>query len=167
MKLDILIVDFLVVAAVVIPYFLFIFSARKEGARLRQQFREEAQYLAFHPEEQDQWNNNIIGLNKEKEQLLFLQRRKAGIVTEFIDLKQVQACSILEQKKSLRENKRQQEVLEKLDLQLLLNDGSHRTVTLYDCEETYSQDYELKHAEQWTRIINELVKNRSRRNIAA
>lgn len=167
MKLDILIVDFILVAAVALPYLLFILLGQKEGVKLKNKFLEEAQKYELSFSEKDNWNNNIIGLDKEKAKILLLQKRKAGIVTEIIDLKQVRACSILEDVQTVKVNKRMENILQKIDLQLNLHDGSFQVINLYNCEETYSQEYELKHAERWNQTINASLVYRSIVNSAA
>lgn len=167
MKLDILIVDFILVATVALPYLLFILLGQKEEVKLKNKFSEEAKKHELHLDEKDNWNNNIIGLDKEKAKVLLLQKRKTGIVTELIDLKQVRACSILEEIQTVKINKRTENILQKLDLQLSLHNGSFQIVNLYNCEETYSQDYELKHAERWNRTINACLVYRPTVNSAA
>lgn len=157
MKLDIIIVDFILVTAVIIPYLLFILIGRKEEAKLKNKFLEEASKHGFHLEETDRWNNNIIGLDREKAKILLLQKRKTGIVTELIDLKQVRACHIYDEVQPLKIDKRTENVLLKLGIQLSLQDGSFQILNLYNCEETYYQDYELKHAEKWHHTINALL----------
>lgn len=167
MKLDILIVDFILVTAVILPYLLFILIGRMEEAKLKNKFLEEAQKHGLRLEETDRWNNNILGIDKEKAKLLLLQKRKAGIVTELIDLKQVRTCSIHEDILPVKIQKRTENILQKLELQLILHNGTFKNLNLYNCEETYSQDYELKHAERWNRVINSLLVYRPTVNSAA
>src|SRR5690606_11961898 len=133
MKLPIIVIHFLVVASVLVPYLLFILSARREITRLNHQFSLEARKLKLKPEEKEHWNNNVIGLDKDQLKILFLQKRSASIVSFVIDLKQVQACKFVEQRRNLLMKKRKEEVLEKIDLHLLLNNGSIEQISLYDC----------------------------------
>lgn len=167
MKLDILIVDLALVAAVFLPYFLFIFIGRKEEGTLKTKFSEEAKKHQLCFKEKESWNNNIIGLDTEKSLILLVQKRKDGLATELINLRQIKACEIIEDLRAVKIDKRTENILQRLDLQLKLHNGSVQTVNLYNCEETYSQDYELKHAEKWNRIINELVVLRPTLNSAA
>ena len=167
MKLDILIVDLIVVAAVVVPYLLFILMGLREGTGLKNIFAEEAEKRGLLIEEQDQWNHNVIGLDRGRAKVLLLQKKDTGIVTELIDLKQVLACSIVEERIPMKINRRMEAVLQKVALQLQMNNGSFQLINLFDCEETYWQDHELKHAERWNRCINELLPHRRTVNSAA
>lgn len=157
MKLDILIVDFAIVAIVFIPYLLLILFGQKEGDKLKNEFSEQAQkhHLCF--EEKDCWNNNIMGLDKEKAKILLVQKRRTEIATELIDLQQVRKCELLQEFRSIKIHENKEDILRRLDLRLELYNGSAQIVNLYSCEETYSQDHELKHAERWNRTINALI----------
>lgn len=167
MKLDILIVDFILVTAVILPYLLFILLGRREEARLKDKFLEESQKHGLHPVETDRWNNNIIGLDKENGKVLLVQKRRTGIVAELIDLKQVRACSIHEEIIPVKINRLNENILQKLELQLILHNGSFQSLCLYNCEETYFQDYELKHAERWNHSIKDALVSRTTVNSAA
>ncbi|WP_156877180.1 hypothetical protein [Salinimicrobium terrae] len=167
MKLDILFVDFVLVAAVFLSYFLFILIGRKESGRLKNKFSEETKKHQLRFEEKDSWNNNIIGLDKEKNKILLVQKKRTELVSEIIDLKQVCTCEILQEVQTLKIEQRTETILQRLDLQLKLHNGTMQIVNLYNCEETYMQDYELKHAEKWNRTINALISLRPNLNSAA
>lgn len=167
MKLDIIIVDLILIAAVALPYILFILLGKKEEGGLKSKFFEEVKKNELHLQEKDKWNTNIVGLDKEKAKIIIVQKRKAGFVTELIDLRQVQACSILQETQTLKLNKRTANILQKIDLQFILFDGSIQIINLFNCEETFSQEYELVHAEKWNQIINKSLVNRPIVNSAA
>ena len=167
MKLDILIVDFAMVAAVFVPYLLFILIGQREERRLKNKFSEEVKKHHLKIEVKDNWNNNIIGLDKEKARILLVQKRKTAIVTELIDLREVRGCEILQEVQAVKIDQRAENVLQRLDLHLKLYNGSVQTVNLYNCEETYAQDYEMQHAEKWSRTINEIAALRPTVNSAA
>ncbi len=167
MKLDILIVDFAMLALVFVPYLIFILIGKREERNLKNTFLEEARKLRLRLDEKDKWNNNIIGLDKEKTTLLLVQKRRTGLLTEVIDLREVRACEVLQEVQTVRIEQRNEQILQKIDLQLKLYDGSFRIIKLYDCEETYTQDYELKHAEKWNNTINSFIAFRPTINSAA
>ena len=167
MKLDILIVDFALVAAVFLPYFLFILVSGKESGKLKNKFLEEAKkhQLTFYVK--DRWNNNLVGLDKEKGKVLLVQKVKSGLTSEIIDLKQIRRCEILQEAQAVKIDQHKENVLQRLDLQLLLHNGTIKIVNLYNSEESYVQDYEMKHAERWNRTINEFAAFRPTINSAA
>ena len=167
MKLDILIVDFAMVAAVVVPYILFLLIGRREEGKLKKKFLEEAKKYNLRFVEKDKWSSNILGLDKEKAKILLFQKIRTDIVTELIDLKEVRGCEILQEVQAVKIDQRAENVLQRLDLQLRLHNGSVKIVNLFNCEETYTQDYEMKHAERWNRTINEFAVFRPTINSAA
>lgn len=167
MKLDILIVDFAIVAAVFVPYLLFIIIGRKETNKLKNKFQEEAKKNELKILEKDSWNNNIIGLDKEASKILLVQKRRDGWVTELINLREIQGSKILKEVLPVKIEKRTEEVLQRIDLELRLYNGLTRVVNLYNCEETYEQDYELKHSEKWNSLINSQLIFRPSVNSAA
>lgn len=167
MKLDILIVDLAMVAAVFLPYLLFIFIGRKEIRKLKSKFSEEAKKYQLRIEERKNWNNNIIGLDNEKSKILLVQKRRIGFASDLIDLKEVRSCALLKEVHTVKIEQRTEEILQRLDLQLKLFNGNFQTVNLYNCEESCTQDYELRNAERWINIINRHIVFRSRIGSAA
>lgn len=157
MKLDILLVDFAMLALVFVPYFLFILIGRKEGSKLGKKFLEEAANHQLQIDEKESWNNNIIGLDKKSGRILFVQKRKTAIIAELINLREVRSCELMREVQTLRLEQKEQDILQKIDLHIRLRDGAHKNVNLYDCEETYIQDYELKNAEKWNSIIRSFI----------
>ncbi|MHA6279491.1 hypothetical protein ACXYMT_04855 [Salinimicrobium sp. CAU 1759] len=167
MKLDIILVDLALVAAVFVPYVLFILLGKKEERKLKNRFLKETKNHTLTFSEEDKWNNNLVGLDKGKARILIVQTRRLGLAVEFIDLKEVRSCEIFKEVQTIKTEVRSEDILQKLGLQLKLNSGEVKFVELYNCEETYVQDYELKHAEKWNKTINELIAFRPTLNSAA
>lgn len=167
MKLDIIIVDLALLAAVFLPYLLFIWIGRKEERKLKNKFGEEAKKLQLNFDEKDSWNNNILGLDKKRDRILFVQKRKSGIIAEVVNLKEVRNSELVKEVQTLKIEQRTEDILQKLELKLNLYNGCEQILSLYDCEESYTQDYELKHAEKWNKLINSLIAFRPTINSAA
>lgn len=155
MKIDIFLVHLLVVSAVCIPYILFIFAAVKERKNLKSIFYKEALKLDLDPDRVDRWNGNIVGLDTHLRRLLFVQSRKNEVVVKTIDLKNIKKTALLYETQSMKVNDRKEDILQSIDLELNFHNGEKELLNLYDCEITYSQDYEMKNAEKWNRILNE------------
>lgn len=167
MKLDILIVDFALLVLVFIPYVLFIFIGSREVRKLKNKFNEEALHHQLIIDEKDSWNSNIIGVDTKKATILLVQNRKTEVHAEFIKLKEVKNCEILREVQTLKIDKRTEEILQRIDLRLTCHNDSIRIVNLYNCEEKYAQEYELKHAEKWNNKINSMISYRPAVNSAA
>ncbi len=157
MKLDILIVDAALIALVFLPYVLFILIGRREERKLKNKFLEEAFKSQLKIDESDSWNKTFIGLDKEKYKILLVQKRKTGIAVERIDLKNVKECEVLQEVQTVKIDTCNQNILQRIDLQLKLFNNSVQNINFYNCEESYSQEYELIHAEKWNDKINSLT----------
>lgn len=167
MKLDILLVDLALIALVFIPYFAFIIISRRENKKLKEIFFEEAYKHQLQPEELDRWNNNLIGLDRSRSIILFVQKRKLGIFKEIIDLKEVSSCEILQEISTVKTGKRTENILQRINLQFSFRNNSFREVTLFNYNETYVQDFEMIHAEKWKTRINALLSFQPTINSAA
>lgn len=157
MKIDIFIVDLVVIAMVIIPIFIFLMLGRKETRELKKKFREEAKKFELNPDERDQWNKNILGLDRKKQKMLLVQKKGKTFSVEFIDLNQVKECKILQETKQVKVNGRMEEQLQRIELELKGNFGNDRLIPLYDLDESVYQDYELMHAKKWNSYINECL----------
>lgn len=157
MKIDILIVHFAVVAAVSIPYILFVLAASNERKKIKREFEKAAKQLDLKLDQTDKWNANIIGIDKAHQKVLLVQRRKENFFTQIIDLKNVKSSVLLHDQRSIKINKKPEEVLQKIDMELSLYNGEKQLVNLFDCDLTYSQDYEMQNAEKWNKILNEAL----------
>lgn len=167
MKLDILIVDFAIIALVLVPYALFIFIGHREVRRIKNKFNEAALHHQLIIDEKDSWNSNIIGLDTKKCNLLLVQKKKTGVNIELVDLREVTNCEILREVHTIKTDKRTEDILQRIDLRLTCYNNSIRIVNLYNCEDTYAQEHELKHAEKWNDKINSLISYRPTVNSAA
>ena len=154
MKIDIIFVHFAVVAAVSIPYILFVLAAAMERKRLRLAFEKEAQQHNLNPEQVDKWNSNIIGIDKTRQKVLLVQRRRADLFVQVIDLRNVKSSVLLHELRSMKIDGENENVLQRIDVELSLYNGEKQVVTLFDSDMTYSQDYEMKNAEKWNKILN-------------
>lgn len=157
MKIDILIVHFAVVAAVAIPYILFVLAAARQRKHLRLRFDKEAKDLDLKCDQVDRWNSNIIGIDKTRQKILFVQRRREEISVQVIDLKTVKSSLLLHQTGTVKINKKNEEILQKVEVELSMYNGDKQIVSFFDYDVTYYQDYEMKNAGKWSQIINESI----------
>ena len=157
MKIDIIFVHFAVVAAVAIPYILFILAAAIPRKHLKTKFNEEAKILDLKFDRIDRWNSNIIGIDITRQKVLFIQRKREEISVHLIDLKTIKSSLLTHQTATIKINKKNEEILQKVDLELSMYNGDKRIISFFDCDITYYQDYEMKNAEEWSKIINEFI----------
>lgn len=157
MKIDILIVHFAVVAAVAVPYILFVLAAARQRKNLKSRFNSEALALNLKLDRVDRWNSNIIGIDKTRQKVVFVQRRREEIIVQVIDLKIIKSSVLLHETATVKIDKKKEEVLQKVELELFMYNGDIQTISFFDCDMTYYQDYEMKNAEKWNQIIKESI----------
>jgi hypothetical protein len=151
-------VDLAVVASVVIPYLLLVITGFNENKTRRKKFLKGAGKNHMVPDETDHWNLNTIGIDRKLQKLLFLQRNSKGDRVEFFDLKNIRKSTLISTTKTIKINDKVEEVLQQIHLELESNFSSEKKLlNLYDCDLTYSQDYEMKHAQKWNEIINAVI----------
>lgn len=157
MKIDIIFVHFAVVAAVAIPYILFIVVAATKRKHLKFRFNQEAKALDLKFDQIDKWNSNLIGIDKSLQKILFVQQRRGEFAVQVIDLKTIKGSLLLHQTATVKIDNKKEEVLQKVELELSLYNGEILTINFFDCDVTYYQDYEMKNAEKWSQIIKESI----------
>lgn len=167
MKIDILIVHFALVAAVAIPFILFILASARQRKGLKLKFNKEAKDLNLKLDQVDRWNSNIIGIDKTLQKILFVQRRINETSVQVIDLKNVKSSLLLHQTGTVKINKKNEEILQKVQLELSMYNGDTQIVSFFDYDVTYYQDYEMKNAGNWNQIINKSISLRPLVNSAA
>lgn len=157
MKIDIIVVHFAIVAAVAIPYILFILAAARQKKHLEIRFHQEAKALDLKIDQVDRWNSNFIGIDKTHQKVLFVQRRKEHITVQLIDLKTIKSSLLLHQTRTVKINKKNEDILLKVELELSMHNGDKQSISFFDCDITYCQEYEMKNAGKWSQIIQESI----------
>lgn len=157
MKIDIMFVHFAVVAAVAVPYILFVLAAAGQRKNLNSRFNSEALALDLKLDQVGRWNSNIIGIDKSRQKVVFVQQRREEIAVQVIDLKTIQSSVLLHQTAMVKIDKKKEEVLQKVELELTMYNGDIQAISFFDCDMTYYQDYEMKNAGKWSQIIQESI----------
>lgn len=160
MKLDIIIVDLLVVALVLVPCAIFIWAGLKDAQGLKRKFLEEVKKYNLHPDQIGTWNLNMAGLDTVSRSFLLVQDYAGKFEISYINLQKVGKSSIVKSYKTIKIREEKEEVLQRIDLELLLHSGEIQLVNLYDSNKTYQQDYEVKNAENWNLLINSCLSSR-------
>ena len=161
MKIDILFVDMALLALVIVPYVIFIFVRSKTATKCRKEFNRIAAENSLIINEKESWNKNLIGLDRSKEKLLLVQYKSEEPVSELMDLKMLKSCTVLSDTENQVVNGKPEEILKRVSLQLcFLNSAEKKLLRLYDHDVDVNQDYELKRAQKWNALVNEVLKAR-------
>lgn len=167
MKLDILLVDLVVVAMVVVPYLLFIIMGWGESRQLKKRFLQETAKHLGKTDVVNSWNEIMTGIDRNLQKLVLVQRVKEDFRVEVIDLKEVIACEIRPTYVNMVINKVPSTVLKRIDLNFSQFSGEKFDVNLFDHDTTYRQDFELKNAEKLNASVKSCLSIPTRINSAA
>lgn len=160
MKLDIIVVEVILVALVLAPYVVFTWAGYKKSRQLKRKFSEEAKKYNFQPNEIGTWNRNMAGLDSLSRSFLLVQDYLEEIEVIYLDFKMFRKCSIIKSYETIKIREKEEEVLQNIYLELLSHSGEFKIVNLYDSNRTYEQDYEVKNAEKWNLLINSCLSSK-------
>lgn len=160
MKIDIIVVHITLLAAVAIPYLLFILAAARQRKKLEIKFLSEVKQMGLTLDKNDSWNTNIIGIDQTQQIVLLIQQNSLQTNVEVLDLKTVKSSYLLHHYRNIKINRKNEEILQRVELELSLYDGQKRSILLFDDDIHNYQDYEMNHAIKWNQIIQDSIRLR-------
>ena len=160
MKLDIFIVEILLVAVVALPYLTFAFLGLKGGRELGSRFLQEMKKRNFKAGHKGKWNNNRIALDMERSSFLLVQQYNRLFECTQIHLQKVITVVVVTAQKNVDVGGKLTEQLERVVLEFQYLAGEVRLVTLYESDRTYQQDFEIENAEKWCLLMNEHLRSK-------
>lgn len=159
MKLDVLLVNLIMVSLVVVPYCLFLLYAKNHSNTIKSFFQRIVKNNELEIDWKDSWNKNMIGVDSKKMRLLIVQDQDE-ISYHLIDLRDLKRSEIRLGFKAVKVHGLKEDMLQTLILELLKFSGEIQEILLFDTDKTYGQDYELLHAERLNKKINSLLEEK-------
>lgn len=160
-------VNIAVVGLIFVPYLILIMTGRKEHNKINKIFEQEAKKLGLKISEKDQWNLNAIGVDLQQQKLLFVQRKEQDFKIELIDLSLVKTVELLHEEKASLTSGKPEVILLNINLKFQQFSGEEISLSLYDSNFCMDQDHEMKHAEKWCNLVNNIVSTRPKIKKAA
>ena len=156
MKLDFIIVSGILVIICFLPFILSRIFANTKKKQLGRKFKEEALKLSYNITFKLLWNTNIAGIDILKRQFLFVQELENEFIINHIDLNKIGQIRLLPHYAKYSLHNKLVSTLSRLDLEFYENNTSGLlTVNLYNYDLNYTEDFELKNAEN---LVLELQK---------
>ncbi len=144
-----------VLSFVIVPYFAFIYIGHKQYNEVGKRFQQETKKHGLHIDEYERWNRNALGIDYKQQKLLLVVKRDEIMLAEVISLANIKECVVVPCTHPVKTGTKKTEELDKIFLELTPFEGTDRIlVSLFDSEYTFEQDYEMKHAEKWNKLIN-------------
>ncbi|MCK7589669.1 hypothetical protein M0G43_03710 [Subsaxibacter sp. CAU 1640] len=147
------VITMLITVLSLFPFVWFTYLGKKRMSKGKKAINEltNAQNLNFNVKEQ--WNNSFIGIDEQQKVLFYAKVKSTENESLRIDLNKVKLCKIHKEVREFKREKKVESELQKLDLELELYGKSNLTVNLYDIDDNLSEDFEMKRAELWQKLI--------------
>ncbi|WP_229797257.1 hypothetical protein [Arenibacter certesii] len=155
-----ILISALLVLAVVIPFLILNSSGKGEAKTISKRIKEFAKESHLRLDVKEGWGNRFIAIDKTQKILVFSKMVNGEVVINEVALGQVEKASIQMSTKMMKSNSGKENVLQRLDVEITYFAHHEKPVLLnfYEIEQIYSEDYELKRAEKWKGLIEEVAK---------
>ena len=151
-----------------VPYMWFIYAEKNKDKKTEKIFKDALKNKNISLSIQEQWSNNIIGIDESKNRLIYLNINSHETSFLSIDLSTLKSCQIDKQTRVFVKDKKNEIELQALNLELtFLADHEPVILNFYDCNVEYHEFYELERAEKWQTLIEKSMLNLSLLKIAA
>lgn len=160
MDLGTTIVGLIIILICVIPFVLMSASRRKKEKRLILSLNELALQQGRKVSLQELWNENIIGLDESETMVFSIRKAKVDIVTQAINLADVQRCRLVKNSRTVKNNDSNFSVTEKLELAFDRNEKGKEDsiIEFYNIEfDSSTLMGELQIIEKWNKLLNEKI----------
>ena len=157
MKISMSVMIILTTLFCVIPFISFMIIGKNNSKKREKLFKDAIKGESLTPNIKEQWNHNFIGLDKSQNIIIFLKLINQEVTIFKIDLKQLISCQINRKTREFKTDKKMETELQSLDLELTtISNGEPIILNFYNIEEGFSEDLELKRAEKWQSLIQEV-----------
>lgn len=153
-----LIVNIAVLSLVIVPCAIILYIGHKQYNKVGKRFQQETKLHGLHIDEYDRWNQNAMGMDYKQQKILLVSNRNGQMYVGVIPLNNIKESVLTPCTHSVKTANKVTTVLDKIFLELTPFDGTDKIIiNLFDSEYTFEQDYEMKHAEEWNKLINNAV----------
>ena len=138
----------------ILPFILFTYLGRKASIKSKRIIKDLLKKEDFNCNQKELWNNNFIGIDEAKNTLLFIKLTTPQNQIERINLNEVKSCLINKTTRDYKRDKKIEYELQTLNLELtFISDKTKLTLNFYEITDMFSEDFEMKRAENWQKLI--------------
>ncbi|MEZ4801741.1 MAG: hypothetical protein R2797_03140 [Gelidibacter sp.] len=161
MKLSETVTTVLITLLGIMPFIWFTYIGKKSSIKSKKTIKDliKGENLKF--AEKEFWNHNFIGIDKEKQVLLFVKIKSPENEIVRVDLNNVKSCVIHKNTRDIKREKKLESELQQMNLELQFYSKPSVTLNLYDIEDRLSEDFEMKRAEKWKQLITDNIQKSS------
>ncbi len=168
MKISLIVIIILTTLLCVLPIIGFMLVGKNATRKKEKAFRDLLKKDNLTLSQEEQWNNNFIGIDEGKKVLAFIKLNALQNHISKIDLKDLKSCQINKVTRDFKRDKKVESELQTIQLELTFNTSKPKEFfDFYDIQEQLSEDFELKRAEKWEHIINQNIPKSKTNSLAA
>lgn len=160
MDLGSAIVGIVILLAIATPFVLLNFNSNKKRRLIVRSLTDFAEKNNCRISQFESWNNAIIGIDDQANQLFFIRIGKDNLTNQHIDLHQVIKCQMQNSVRTINYREGHTKVIDIIKLGLSLKDKNQPPVFL-ECYNAQTDNLtlsgELQIAEKWCKIIEQKI----------
>lgn len=132
------------------PFFMAATMGKSGTRAMKRQFRQTVKDLDLKLVPSEQWANFLIGIDGQKNVLLYISATGQGQTVQRLALTGLQDCRVVTQERAYRNKNRSEEMLERVELELRFGHKKEPVLLLfYQKSDAYGEHLERQRAERW------------------
>lgn len=144
------IISLLLTVVIFGPFFLAATMGKSGTRAMKRQFRQTVKDLDLKLAPSEQWANFLIGIDSQKNVLLYINASGQGQTVQRLALQGLQDCRVVAQERTYRTKNLREEVLERMELELRFGQKKEPVRLLfYQKSDAYGEHLERQRAERW------------------
>ena len=150
----------IIMLVIFLPFVILNNIGKNVKRKLYKQFNSIAVKNELNINEKEFWANSYIGMDSAKKRLLFLNTDEGRFEDgEMVDLNTIKECNVVTSIKSINTKLKKENVLLKVALEIYYLDNRMpmKSLNFYDHNLPYNEDFELKRAEKWEKLIKDQI----------
>ncbi len=152
-------VSAILITIVFLPFFYIAYLGKRQSKQRNKIFYREARKLGLHLDEQEQWGNTFLGLDRKRSKLIYMRDFPGELIRNVISLESISSCNVTIQQARQKTKGKVDFRLLKVDLELIhaAQPEKRTLLNFFDQEAVYAQDFETERAERWKERIRKML----------
>ena len=152
----------IVIALCAVPFILMAQNKKKRVRKTLQSLTNIANQQNCTISKHEICGDFTIGIDETKKFVFFIKKSEDKVVEQFINLSEIQNCKAKNTSRIVAYNKENQNVIDKIELCFTPIDKNKKEVSweFFDADINMQLSGELQSIEQWSKLINDYLKNK-------
>ncbi len=154
-NLGAIIIGIISLLALIFPFVLDYRNRKKKENNLLEPLKRFAQQQNGQINDYEVCENFIIGIDKARNSVFFYKEEKDNVISQFIDLNDIQTCKVITSQKTMSNSK----IVDKLELNFMDKNQAKQTINIYTADGISRLNGEIQLANKWSELINKQLNN--------